>query len=55
MKLEKQIRRTDCPGHHSLMSTMLNGASVMDCTILVESAANDGLAFQTSEHLAATD
>lgn len=55
MELKKHISIVDSPGHHSLMATMLNGAAVMDTTILVESVANDGLAFQTSEHLAATD
>jgi translation initiation factor 2 subunit 3 len=55
MDLKKHISIIDSPGHHSLMATMLNGASVMDCTIMVESAANNGLAFQTNEHLAATD
>jgi len=54
MTLEKHISVTDVPGHLSLMTTMLNGTCVMDTTILVESAANDGLAPQTKHHLLAT-
>lgn len=54
MTLEKHISITDTPGHQSLMATMLNGTCVMDTTILVESASNDGLAPQTKHHLLAT-
>lgn len=54
MILEKHISITDVPGHFSLMTTMLNGTCVMDTTILVESAVNDGLAPQTKHHLLAT-
>ena len=55
MTLVKHISIVDCPGHLALMATMLNGTSVMDCTILVESAANNGTASQTNEHLMATN
>lgn len=45
----------DCPGHDVLVSTMLNGSSVMDYTILVESVENkDCPAPQTAEHFRAT-
>jgi len=54
MTLEKHISITDTPGHQSLMATMLNGTCVMDTTILIESASNDGLAPQTKHHLLAT-
>lgn len=54
MTLEKHISITDTPGHQGLMTTMLNGTCVMDTTILVESASNDGLASQTKHHLLAT-
>ena len=41
----------DCPGHHLLMETMLNGTCVMNYTILVESATNDKIPeLQTMEH-----
>lgn len=49
------ISVVDCPGHNMLMSTMLNGSSVMDYTLLVESATNrDCPAPQTAEHFQAT-
>lgn len=54
MTLEKHISVVDSPGHQNLMTTMLNGTCVMDTTILVESASNDGLAPQTKHHLLAT-
>jgi len=53
--LVKHISIVDCPGHNTLMSTMLNGSSVMDYTILVESATNTECpAPQTAEHFRAT-
>ncbi len=54
MELKKHISIVDCPGHSLLMATMLNGTSVMDTSILVESAANSEPAQQTKEHLIAT-
>jgi translation initiation factor 2 subunit 3 len=54
-ELVNHISIVDCPGHHMLTATMLNGASVMDYTILVESFVNDKIpAPQTKEHLIAT-
>jgi len=56
MVLEKHISFIDCPGHNLLMTTMLNGACVMDSAIIVESVANKEMpAPQTIEHLIATD
>ncbi len=55
MELKKHISIVDNPGHAALMTTMLNGSSVMDYSILVESAANDKPASQTNEHLMATN
>jgi len=51
-KLVAHISFVDSPGHHSLMSTMLNGTCVTDTTILVESVSNIVIpAQQTLEHL----
>ena len=45
----------NCPGHHGLMVTMLNGTCVMDYSILVESVNNVSIPSpQTMEHLNAT-
>jgi translation initiation factor 2 subunit 3 len=53
--LINHISIVDCPGHNMLMSTMLNGSSVMDYTMLVESVTNkDCPAPQTAEHFRAT-
>jgi len=50
-ELKNHVSFVDCPGHNMLMSTMLNGTSVMDYTILVESTANSNFpAPQTIEH-----
>lgn len=53
MELKKHISIIDTPGHNMLMATMINGTSVMDTTILVESSVNNGLEKQSVEHLAA--
>lgn len=42
----------DIPGHEMLMVTMLSGAAITDCAILVI-AANEGIKPQTREHLIA--
>jgi translation initiation factor 2 subunit 3 len=53
-ELKKHISFVDCPGHNTLMATMMNGTSVMDSTIIIESASNNTIpAPQTSEHLIA--
>jgi translation initiation factor 2 subunit 3 len=50
-KLVSHVSFADCPGHHMLMSTMLNGACIMNYAILVESATNDKIPeLQTMEH-----
>lgn len=54
MELATHVSFVDCPGHLRFMSTMLNGTSIMDTTILVEANNNDTLpAPQTMEHLKA--
>lgn len=54
MELVKHVSFVDSPGHNLLMATMLNGTCVMDTTILVESAANNGVCKQSEQHLIAT-
>jgi translation initiation factor 2 subunit 3 len=55
LELVNHISIVDCPGHNELTSTMLNGSSVMDYTILVEACNNINIpAPQTAEHLVAT-
>lgn len=55
-KLVAHISFVDCPGHDSLMATMLNGTCVMDATILVESVTNKLFpGKQTREHLKVAD
>lgn len=54
MRLVNHISIVDCPGHHLLMSVMLNGSSVMDYTMLVEAVTNSIPAPQTAEHYRAT-
>lgn len=56
MELVNHISICDVPGHNLFMSAMINGTSVMDYTILVESAINPELpAPQTTEHLVCTN
>lgn len=55
LELKNHISIIDCPGHSELIATMLNGSSVMDHAILVESCANEVIPeAQTAEHLTAT-
>ena len=50
--LMNHISFVDCPGHNMLLATMLNGTSVMDYTITIESAVNTNIpAPQTLEHI----
>lgn len=52
MDLITHVSFVDCPGHTLFTSTMLNGTSVMDTTILVEAVNNETLpAPQTIEHI----
>ena len=54
--LVNHVSFVDCPGHNSFMGTMLNGTSVMDYTIAVESAVNKTFpAPQTIQHLSAIE
>jgi len=41
MQLVKHVSFVDCPGHNDLLLTMMSGASVMDHSIIVVSAAED--------------
>lgn len=50
MKLVRHVSFVDCPGHDVLMSTMLNGASVMDVAILVVASNEPFPQKQTIEH-----
>jgi len=52
MELVNHVSFVDCPGHNSFTSNMLNGSSIMDTTILIESAINtEILGSQSKEHL----
>ena len=52
MELVNHVSFVDCPGHNSFTSNMLNGSSIMDTTILIESANNtEVLGQQSKEHL----
>jgi len=52
-ELLRVISFVDCPGHHSLMVTMLAGAALMDGALLIISAAEKCPQPQDREHLAA--
>jgi translation initiation factor 2 subunit 3 len=55
LALVNHVSIVDCPGHSELTSTMLNGSSVMDYSILVEACNNPDIpALQTAEHLMVT-
>lgn len=54
-KLINHISFVDAPGHEFLMTTMLNGAAVMDCAILVIAANEKVPQPQTQEHLIAAE
>lgn len=55
-ELKNHVSFVDCPGHNSFMGTMLNGTSVMDYTIAIESTVNKTFpAPQTIQHLSATE
>lgn len=46
------ISLTDCPGHHSFVTNMIKGVSIVDCAILVTDVRKAELQIQTLEHLA---
>jgi len=51
--LLRKISFVDCPGHDTLMATMLAGSTLMDAALLVIAANEDDPQPQTREHLAA--
>merc|ERR1719320_1401659 len=53
--LVRHVSFVDCPGHDILMATMLNGAAVMDATLLLIAGNESCPQPQTSEHLAAIE
>ena len=53
--LERHVSFVDCPGHDTLMATMLNGAAVMDGALLLVAANEPCPQPQTAEHLAAVE
>lgn len=55
MELLRHISFVDCPGHDVLMSTMLNGVSVMDAAVILVAANMPCPQPQTREHLAAVE
>eukprot|EP00796_Vickermania_ingenoplastis_P012032 gene12032-8285_t len=55
MTLRRHFSFVDCPGHHVLMATMLNGAAVMDAALLLVAANEEFPQPQTLEHLKAAE
>ena len=55
MTLQRHISFVDCPGHGVLMSTMLNGTSVMDAAFLLIASNEEFPQPQTLEHIAAIE
>ena len=55
MHLVRHISFVDCPGHNSLMATMLNGASIMDAAVLLIAADESFPQGQTVEHVKAVE
>ncbi len=53
--LDRHVSFVDCPGHDTLMATMLNGAAVMDGALLLVAANEPCPQPQTAEHLAAVE
>ncbi|UCH02826.1 MAG: translation initiation factor IF-2 subunit gamma [Candidatus Bathyarchaeota archaeon] len=51
----RAVSFVDCPGHHSLMVTMLSGAALMDGSLFVLSATEKYPQPQDREHLAAAE
>ena len=52
-KLLRSVSFVDCPGHHSLMVTMLSGAAIMDGSLFVVSANVKTPQAQDREHMLA--
>jgi translation initiation factor 2 subunit 3 len=51
----RHVSFVDCPGHDTLMATMLAGAAVMDAALLLVAANYAYPQPQTREHLIAVD
>ncbi|XP_047306681.1 eukaryotic translation initiation factor 2 subunit 3-like [Impatiens glandulifera] len=51
----RHVSFVDCPGHDTLMATMLNGAVIMDGALLLIAANESCPQPQTSEHLVAIE
>lgn len=54
-ELVRVVSLVDAPGHESLMATMLSGANIMDCALLLVSANESCPQPQTMEHLKALE
>src|SRR5215471_12349477 len=54
-KFLRGVSFVDCPGHHSLMVTMLSGAAIMDGSLFVVSANVKTPQAQDREHMLAAD
>jgi translation initiation factor 2 subunit 3 len=54
-KLQRLISFVDCPGHHSLMVTMLSGATLMDGALFIIAANAKCPQAQDREHLIAAE
>lgn len=54
-KVLRKLSFVDCPGHETLMTVTLSGASIMDGALLVIAANEECPQPQTKEHLSALD
>jgi translation initiation factor 2 subunit 3 len=54
-KLERAVSFVDCPGHHSLMVTMLSGSALMDGALFVIASSAKCPQAQDREHLLAAE
>jgi len=54
-EFQRKISLVDAPGHETLMATMLSGAAIMDCALLVIAANEECPQPQTKEHLMALE
>ena len=54
-KLERAVSFVDCPGHHSLMVTMLSGSALMDGALFVLASSAKCPQAQDREHLLAAE
>lgn len=55
ISIQRYVSFTDCPGHESLMNTMLNGSSTMDGALLLIAGNKKFPQPQTVEHLKVMD